>query len=121
MEAQMDRIRIAIQSDPLLRHGFNFYGESQGALQARAYVSLINDPPVFNLVGISGPQAGVGLCPEVESPTLKRICAAGAPLLGIYHWPRCAFCGYWKGTREDEYLRNSQWLARVNNDGPEKQ
>jgi palmitoyl-protein thioesterase len=115
MVAQMARTNQAIKADPMLADGFNFYGESQGGLVARSYVALFNDPPVYNLVAISGPQEGVGLCPEVDMPIIKTICSAGAPIVGVYHWPRCSFCDYWHGTKEDEYLKNSQFLAKVNN------
>lgn len=120
MEPQMARIKKTVAAIPMLQHGFNFYGESQGGLEARVYVSLFNEPPVFNLVAISGPQAGVGLCPEVDIPVIKEICAGGAPIIGIYKWPRCSFCDYWKGTDEKQYLVQSQWLAQVNNDRPTK-
>ena len=71
LKPQMARIATSLASDPILagtrgRGGFNFYGESQGGLLARSFVTQINDPPVFNLVAISGPQAGVGMCPEVR-------------------------------------------------------
>jgi len=115
MLPMMTQIERAIKSDPMLKDGFNFYGESQGGLQARAYVSLVNDPPVHNLVAISGPQEGVGLCPTIDMPGLKQICADGAVIIRIYHWPRCSFCDYWHGLDEKKYLEHSQWLADVNN------
>ena len=31
----MDKVVGIIRADPKLKNGFNFYGESQGALQAR--------------------------------------------------------------------------------------
>eukprot|EP00936_MAST-01D_sp_MAST-1D-sp1_P000515 g515.t1 len=125
LRAQMARIRTSIASDPILagsrgRGGFNFYGESQGGLLARSYVTIFNDPPVFNLVAISGPQAGVGMCPEVDMPIISTVCAGGAPVVGVYSWPDCSFCDFWKGLNEKEYLEKSNWLANVNNDYPEK-
>jgi palmitoyl-protein thioesterase len=116
MKAQMARTVESIRGNPMLRDGFNFYGESQGGLVARTYVSQFNDPPVYNLVAISGPQAGVGMCPDVDMPILKTVCADGAPVLGIYWWPRCSFCNFWKGQDKAEYLAKSEWLAEVNND-----
>jgi len=115
MAPMQARIEESIKSDPMLQDGFNFYGESQGGLQARAYVSLTNDPPVHNLVSISGPQEGVGLCPTIDMPVLKQICADGAPIIGIYHWPKCSFCDYWHGLDKEKYLKNNQWLAALNN------
>jgi len=115
MKLMMQRISQAIKADPMLQDGFNFYGESQGGLQARAYVALYNDPPVHNLMALSGPQEGVGLFPRLDMPIIKQICADGAPIIDIYHWPRCSFCDYWHGLNEAKYLKNSQWLADVNN------
>jgi len=115
MLPMMERINQAIKADPMLQDGFNFYGESQGGLEARAYVALHNDPPVHNLIAISGPQEGVGLCPTLDMPIIKQICADGAPIIDIYHWPKCSFCDYWHGLSEDKYLKNSNWLAAVNN------
>ena len=66
MDKQIAAVNQAIISDPSLANGFNFYGESQGALLARAYVTLFNDPPVFNLVALNGPQSGVGECPNID-------------------------------------------------------
>ena len=94
--------------------------ESQGGLLARAFVTKFNNPPVYNLVAISGPQAGVGLCPDIDFPIVKTVCAGGAPVLGIYDWPRCSFCDFWKGESEKQYLSKSRYLAELNNDGPTK-
>ena len=66
MDKQLQSVTAAIQSNPKLKNGFNFYGESQGALLARAYVTTSNNPPVHNLVAICGPQAGVGECPTID-------------------------------------------------------
>eukprot|EP00658_Telonema_sp_P-2_P011470 TRINITY_DN1437_c0_g1_i2.p1 TRINITY_DN1437_c0_g1~~TRINITY_DN1437_c0_g1_i2.p1 ORF type:complete len:288 (-),score=71.38 TRINITY_DN1437_c0_g1_i2:361-1224(-) len=115
MDKQIAAVAQAIRADPNLKHGFNFYGESQGALLARAYVTLYNDPPVYNLVGLNGPQAGVGECPSVEVPVIKQLCADIGTDLQIYRWPFCSFCSYWRGKGHASYLRNSQWLADVNN------
>ena len=62
-----------------LKNGFNFYGESQGALLARAFVTTVNVPPVYNLVALNGPQAGVGECPTIDGPVLKKLCGACVP------------------------------------------
>merc|ERR1719420_1071908 len=87
---EMMRVMVkAIRADPRLKNGFNFYGESQGALMARAYAMAFNDPPVYNLIAINGPQAGVGLCPMVDQKWVRAICANGAAFLNIYRWPKC--------------------------------
>ena len=56
MDRQLMRVNQSVVSDPMLHEGFNFYGESQGALLARVYVSELNNPPVHNLIALSGPQ-----------------------------------------------------------------
>ena len=76
----------------------------------------MNDPPVFNLVALNGPQAGVGECPSVEVPVLKQLCGDLGTKLDIYKWPFCSFCNYWKGKEKAAYLDKSDWLAEVNND-----
>merc|ERR1712224_771880 len=92
---QLEKINSAILSDPMLADGFNFYGESQGGLVARVWVGNYNYPKVHNLIAISGPQEGVGLCPETaDIPVVKDVCADGAPILDIYGWPDCSFCNY---------------------------
>jgi len=117
MDKQLEAVAKAVQSDPMLQNGFNFYGQSQGALLARAYVTVYNDPPVYNLVGMNGPQSGVGECPTIELPYLKEMCGELGTSIAIYSWPACSFCSYWKGPKsKDSYLEKSQWLADVNNE-----
>lgn len=116
MDKQIAAVIKAIQNDGNLSKGFNFYGESQGALLARAYVTVSNDPPVYNLVGMNGPQNGVGECPTIEIPVIKQLCGDLGTDLQIYHWPACSFCSYWRGKNKTTYLDNSMWLADVNND-----
>ncbi len=117
MSKQMQIIRETILSDPKLKSGFNFYGESQGALEARIYVSEFSDIPVYNLIALNGPQSGVGECPTIETPHVRQICADLATMLQIYSWPLCSFCGYWKDNRDQlKYQQHSKWLAKVNNE-----
>jgi len=116
MNKQLEAITVAIQNDSNLVDGFNFYGESQGALLARAYVTSVNNPPVYNLVSLCGPQDGVGECPEVEIPVVKQLCGDFVTDIDTYRWPECSFCGYWRGKNKHTYLENSAFLANVNND-----
>ena len=117
MKTQMQIIRETILSDPKLKDGFNFYGESQGALEARVYVSKFSDLPVYNLIALNGPQAGVGECAKIEKPPFRQICANLATLLQIYDWPFCSFCNYWKDNRDKiKYRKHSKWLAEINNE-----
>jgi len=114
MDMQLARVVEAIQSDANLRGGFDLYGESQGGLLARAYVTTVNNPRVHNLVSICGPQSGVGQCPFIEGRPGKN-CGSLGTRLDIYQWPNCSFCGYWRGVEEEIYLENSIWLADINN------
>ena len=116
MDKQLAAVNDAIISDLNLVNGFNFYGESQGALLARAYVTVYNKPPVYNLIALNGPQDGVGECPNVEVPGIKQLCGDLGDDIGIYKWPACSFCSYWKGIDQAQYLNSSEWLANVNND-----
>lgn len=114
---QMEKIVDTIRADDKLRDGFNFYGESQGALEARIYVTQYNDPPVYNLVALNGPQAGVGECPTIEWPGVKQACADLGASIAIYDWPFCSFCNFWKDNRnQEEYQKKSKWLAASNNE-----
>ena len=119
MQPQLDAVREAIQADPKLQQGFNFYGASQGALLARAYVTLYNDPPVYNLIGLNGPQNGVGKCPYIEK-RIGGLCAKLGTTLDVYAWPACSFCDYWRDPKsESDYLSHSRWLAEVNQEKDE--
>lgn len=120
MAPMMDAMNLAIISDPVLREGFNLYGESQGALMARVWVQMWNNPPVYNLVANCGPQSGVGMCPTIDWPIIADICAGGAPIIDIYDWPGVSFADYWKGFDKEQYLRKSHWLAATNNEKDEK-
>jgi palmitoyl-protein thioesterase len=124
MEPQLQDLAHVIQSDPLLQDGFNLHGESQGGLLSRAYVQRFNSPRVHRLSSLCGPQAGVGHCPS-NIPIvgkLKGFCDNAAYGLGIYHWPACSFCNYWKDVThgEQNYLSNNVWLAELNNERPTK-
>lgn len=120
MSEQMHRINQAIQVDPMLEDGFNFYGESQGALEARVWTQEYGSPAVHNLVALSGPQAGEGECPRIDSH-VQTVCADAAATLKIWNWPRCSFCDYWKTLSKETYLKNSNWLADINNDRESKE
>jgi palmitoyl-protein thioesterase len=93
---------LAVQSDPQLRHGFNLIGISQGTIITRAYVQHVNNPPVYNLLSLCGPQMGVGECPS-EVP--KLICDVFNLSPYTAHF---SFSGYWKDVaNETQYLRRT--------------
>eukprot|EP00469_Lotharella_globosa_P008009 CAMPEP_0167785694 /NCGR_PEP_ID=MMETSP0111_2-20121227/8369_1 /TAXON_ID=91324 /ORGANISM="Lotharella globosa, Strain CCCM811" /LENGTH=323 /DNA_ID=CAMNT_0007676973 /DNA_START=51 /DNA_END=1022 /DNA_ORIENTATION=- len=112
MDQQLEDLHNEILSHPELSQGFNAVGLSQGNFLIEAYVALVNDPPVHNFVSICGPLEGEATCPD--NLAFKLICPLwkldpyGAPL---------AFSGYWKGTKDrDEYVKKSQFLAKVLNE-----
>jgi palmitoyl-protein thioesterase len=117
MAAQMELINDVLSTDVNLKGGFNFYGESQGGLEARVYVTQYNNPPVYNLISLNGPQSGIGECPEIEAKYVRQLCPDFATFLDVYAWPFCSFCGYWKDNRDHgAYIQHSKWLAKVNNE-----
>ena len=107
-----------IQADPVLvnaPNGINFYGESQGALLARAFVTVTNSPKVHNLVALNGPQNGVGECPYIDLGPLTHICGDAGSALDVYHWPFCSFCTYWRGKDKASYLKVRLAMYSSNN------
>lgn len=58
--------------------------------------SLLSRVQVHNLIAINGPQSGVGECPAIEWKPIKSLCGSTGTAIGIYHWPYCSFCSYWK-------------------------
>lgn len=121
MADQLDLVAWDLRLNPLLKDGFNFFAVSQGGLMARAFVAMHNDPPVYNLLTLSAPQAGVQACPyvsKVARPS-EGFCSRFGDAVTTYEWQHCAFCDYWVPTDKERFLKKS-WLARVNNELPEK-
>eukprot|EP00941_MAST-03F_sp_MAST-3F-sp1_P001552 g1552.t1 len=117
MSRQVEAIAKAIAADEKLSDGFNFYGESQGALLARAYVTEYNDPPVYNLVALNGPQVGVGAVPKIALDSrLQRLFRDAVDDFDIYSFPFCSVCGYFKGKDKQSYMKHNRWLAYINNE-----
>eukprot|EP00298_Acanthocystis_sp_HF-20_P014076 c20626_g1_i1.p1 GENE.c20626_g1_i1~~c20626_g1_i1.p1 ORF type:complete len:391 (+),score=151.52 c20626_g1_i1:24-1196(+) len=115
IKKQVDDFAETVRSDPKLAQGFNLAGLSQGGLIVRVYAELYNDPPVYNLISLCGPQEGVGSCPE---GTPEWICSLirdnmyGAPI---------SFAGYWKDSLDKaKYLKDSKWIADWNNERDSK-
>lgn len=112
MEKQLEEFTAEVRSHPELARGFNAVGLSQGNYLLEAYISLVNDPPVYNFVSICGPLEGEASCPK--NIAFDLICPVwkldpyGASL---------AFSGYWKNTKdEDAYKKKSPLLADVLNE-----
>lgn len=115
MADQVDKFAAVVRADPNLAHGFNAVGLSQGGLIVRAYVQRYNNPPVFNLISICGPQDGVGTCPGGFPSFICDIFELGP------YTAQLSFAGYWKDVRnQTEYLQESTFLADVNNERPQK-
>jgi len=73
MQAQVDQFAAAVRADARFKNGFHLVGLSQGGLVARAYVEQYNDPPVRNLVTVSGVMNGVFNCP-LELQIIPFVC-----------------------------------------------
>jgi palmitoyl-protein thioesterase len=112
---QVDEFAAAVRADPKLSKGFTAVGLSQGGLIVRVYAEVYNDPPVFTLVSMCGPQEGVGDCPGGTPEFLCNLVREdiyGAPV---------SFAGYWKDSMDQAgYLKKSKWLADWNNDQDSK-
>jgi len=108
---QVNEFVTAVRSDPKISGGFHLAGLSQGGLIVRIYAELFNDPPVYNLISLCGPQEGVGSCPG-GTPTI--FCNAIRDKM--YNAP-VSFAGYWKNTMDKtKYLAESKWIANWNNE-----
>lgn len=111
-----------IQSIPSLKDGFNLVGYSQGGLIARAYVEKYNDPPVYNLISLHGPQSGISMCPGGQlMGTVQRI--AALPCEYAMHWALVTPHDYWRGRdfqgvhSKETYLSWNTYLQDINNEG----
>jgi len=85
MQTQVEEFAEFVRSKPELAGGFNVMGLSQGNLILRAYISLYNDPPVFNFISIHGPHAGVASVPQcspVPNTVLTEVCSLLDELIG---------------------------------------
>jgi palmitoyl-protein thioesterase len=84
MNIQVEQFAKAVKSDPRLANGMNAIGLSQGNLVIRAYIQLINDPPILSFISVHGPQAGVGGLPRCNpmKGMAKYICDFVDTVLG---------------------------------------
>jgi palmitoyl-protein thioesterase len=105
-----------VQSIPSLKDGFNLIGVSQGGLIARAYVEKFNDPPVYNLISLHGPQSGIAMCPGPQGLT-------SLPCEYAMHWALATPHDYWRGRDfrgvhdKETYLKWNTYLQDMNNEG----
>lgn len=73
MQKQVDDFAAAVKADANLVTGFDAIGLSQGGTILRGYVEQYNDPPVRNLITLSGVMNGVFNCP-LEVQIFPGIC-----------------------------------------------
>lgn len=109
MQDQVDQFAKTVRSDPKLQNGFNAVGISQGGVIVRAYIELYNDPPVYNFVSLCGPQQGVGACPASVPGWICSIFQSNP------YPAKLSFAGYWKGSDQATYLKESTFLAGIEN------
>lgn len=123
---QVEEFAKDIQSDPLLKDGFNLMCHSQGGLICRAYVERFNTPKVHNLISLAGPQNGVFGVPNFNSWCAVEDCPwlafifdqlLSLPYIGRELQENFSFAAYWKDPLNLEgYLKNNIFLADINNE-----
>lgn len=112
MDDQLAALTKIVQSDPKLAGGFNAMGMSQGGLLMRSYINRVNNPPVSRYVSLCGTQNGVDECPSIS----YVICPIWRYVMNPYK-TEIVFSDYWKdSTDEATYLKESRFLADVNNE-----
>ena len=129
----MEEIRDQLQAVPELEDGFDAVGFSQGGQILRAFVQRFNTPPVRNLITIGAQHQGVSNFPGCfeesesnEEKILTRDCSWWQKMMknSVYStWVQSRFvqAQYFKDpTRMEEYLKQSIFLADVNNERKEK-
>lgn len=110
MDKQLQILCDTIYGIDELKNGFNFIGMSQGGLLARGYVEYCNAYPVKNLITLVSPNGGVyyndNLAENYYEPNKQD---------------ELSFTNYWRDPyRYDLYLKNSTYLAQLNNEIPLK-
>jgi palmitoyl-protein thioesterase len=123
---QIDLACSIVKNDSRLANGFHAVGFSQGGLFIRGLVQECGDQiPVRSLVSIGGPQQGVYGVPHClgEDHTLcdymRRLLNYGA----YTSWVQDILvqAQYWHDPlAEEEYSNKSIFLAKYNNQGPDK-
>jgi hypothetical protein len=117
MNWQCDELARVLQADPMLAHGFNLIGYSQGALLSRGFIERHNRPRVFKFISWMGPQGGQFGVPDWE-PLLRHVNWVTSPM-----WytdllqERLSFANYWRDPfRLSLYKKYSSFLADINNE-----
>ncbi len=104
MSWQVQQLCATIKAYPELAEGFHFVGISQGGLLGRCYVEYCTDgPPVYTLLTMGTPHAGVFLLPSFPK------------IYSEFHQSTLSYAGYWKDPYQyDNYLQNSTFLPALN-------
>jgi len=118
LNKQVDNFAAQMAADPALQNGFNVLGYSQGTLITRGFIQRVNHPQAYNWISLAGPnggQFGLGSIPEwllrFLSPLIRQI-----PYSCLVQDTFC-FAQYWKNPfNQKSYLRNSVFLADINNE-----
>jgi len=122
---QIDMVCSMVQNDTRLKDGYHAVGFSQGGLFIRGLAQRCPSPRIINLVSIGGPQQGVYGLPKCLGEN-HRLCDYMRRLLnyGAYtSWIQSILvqAQYWHDPlAEQEFIEKSQFLADINNAGPDK-
>jgi len=129
----VEEIRDQLQAIPELEGGFDAVGFSQGGQILRAFVQRFNAPPVRNLITVGAQHQGVSNFPGCREDVgndkqvmPKQDCSWWQRMMenSVYStWVQSHFvqAQYFKDPfRMKEYLRQSIFLADVNNEREEK-
>jgi len=137
MDASVDVVASQIQSNPLLKDGFNAIGLSQGNNVIRGYIAKYNDPPVHTFLSLNGVNGGTGAVPscipkstsssetesigKYESTSICNLLmeVASNRAYTTFAQTHSFQANYWRDPRPQEkeaYAKYSQ-LAQWNNEG----
>ncbi|XP_008544079.1 palmitoyl-protein thioesterase 1 [Microplitis demolitor] len=118
---QIEEVCGELANDTSLKNGFNAIGFSQGGQFLRGVAERCPGPGMKNLISLGGQHQGVyGLpnCGSLEHKVcdyLRRILNHGAYLSFVQN--RFVQAEYWHDPlKEDEYKKNSVFLADINNE-----
>ncbi|XP_022158124.1 palmitoyl-protein thioesterase 1-like, partial [Momordica charantia] len=109
-----------------LRGGFNIFAISQGTLIARGLIELCDGaPPIKNFISLAGPHAGVASVPYCEQ-IFSKCCPIVEILFDVAVYTDIVqnlttAATYYKVPEQiEEYVKNSKFLPKLNNERPEE-
>ena len=120
MNRQVEMFCKTVRDDPNLKQGFNMLGFSQGSVIVRAAVERCS-LPVYNLITLSGINAGVFGVPNLQSlPVPFR------ELISDFVYEDAiqdviSVAGYWRDPYQlDKYMSRCRFLPDINNELPNR-